>query len=93
MAMEKPNYKGADGLVEEVIQTANEFVPKTKQGAFWHKVSGKTDEMTAAIQKAREDAWELGRGEGYDAGYKHGYRDGHTDQVVQPGMEVEPDGD
>jgi len=81
--MKKPNYQGADGLLEEVIQEANKAIPKTKQAAFWSKVHDKTDAMTAAVQAAREDGFKLGHGEGYTDGYKHGYRDGVSDRPVE----------
>ena len=81
--MRKPNYQGADGLLEEVIQEANKAIPKTKQAAFWSKVHDKTDAMTAAVQAAREDGFALGHGKGYDEGYKHGYKDGHTDRLEE----------
>jgi flagellar biosynthesis/type III secretory pathway protein FliH len=81
--MKKPNYKGADGLLEEVIQEANKAIPKTKQAAFWSKVHDKTDAMTEAIQFAREDGFKLGHGEGFEEGYKKGYHDGHTDRLEE----------
>jgi len=81
--MKKPNYQGADGLLEEVIQAANKAIPKTKQAAFWSTVHDKTDQMTEAIQFAREDGFKLGHGEGFDKGYKKGYHDGVSDRPVE----------
>ena len=81
--MEPPNYIGVDGLLEEVIQAANKAIPEAEKATFWASVSDKTDAMTAAVQKARENAWALGHGVGYQEGYDSGYQDGHTDQIQE----------
>jgi len=81
--MEPPNYIGADGLLELIIQEANKVIPETEKATFWASVSDKTDAMTAAVQVARENAWALGHGKGYEEGYAHGYTDGHTDQLEE----------
>ena len=81
--MEPPNYKGADVLLEDVIQAANKAIPETEKATFWASVSDKTDAMTAAVQRAREDGFALGHGAGYQEGYAHGYHDGSTDELPE----------
>lgn len=72
--------KAAGEILDEVIAIAHNEIAKTKQQTFWAKVVTKTEEITAAIEDARQDGYTLGFGEGRDEGYDHGYRDGKTDR-------------